>query len=294
VIDYGACEQYVGCDCIYDVDGNCYIAAGDLGLIAGCWDCMDGDACWMADGCWDMDFDCNGRISGGDLGWYAVDWLQDCADVDATLYPPCNYCEGAVICYEGKLDADDAEVDEDEPLVPSQPGGQPGPPALMAAPVQITLLLQDEPTAAGVEIDPWAAPVRNVAAGELVYAEVWAKHNHMGSDGLTAVFVDLDFDSEKFAVADIESANPFVLFSDPQVQVGTVSSLGGATMSAGHGANEWVRVGTVTFEALESAGRVSISVDLIEREAVSARGLGLVPADDVEILDRAQGPSSFR
>lgn len=88
-----------GCLCIYDLDGNCAVAGGDLGLFAGCWLCCNTDQCWQENACAGTDFDCNGCVGGGDLGWFAGRWMKTCDEVDPTDdYPPCRSCDGQVVC----------------------------------------------------------------------------------------------------------------------------------------------------------------------------------------------------
>jgi hypothetical protein len=50
-IDYAGCSATIGCPCIYDLDGSCTIAAGDLGIFAACWGCCEGDDCWLTGDC---------------------------------------------------------------------------------------------------------------------------------------------------------------------------------------------------------------------------------------------------
>ena len=99
-IDYGTCTVNVFfCPCDYDLDGNCNIAGGDLGLFAPCWSVCDSDPEWDQFSCADKDFDCSGCVSGGDLGWFAGVWLQTCDAIDHFAdYPPCRPCSSPVSC----------------------------------------------------------------------------------------------------------------------------------------------------------------------------------------------------
>ena len=280
-IDYGSAAVEIGCRCVYDLDGNCFIGAGDLGLFAECWDCCEGEGCWTASDCVAKDFDCDGCVGGGDLGWFAVAWERSCDELDPIAeYPPCRECDGPVLCSPPDLSGG--------PTAYHSSGEMPDP-AEAPAETRLTVLLA---TAASNESElgelEFPQPA-GIHAGDHVYVEVWARDDAADSSGLTTVFADVYFDPSQFAVVGIDPGETFVLFSAPTVdpEAGIVRHVGGATMEAGHGAHAWTRVAVVELQALTDVGEPYVELQPSVGEAVSARGRGLIPAKKLGIIHSA-------
>jgi hypothetical protein len=287
-IAYGACAaEIVGCPCIYDLDDNCNVAGGDLGIFAGCWQCADSSPCWTQYNCTDKDFDCSGSVSGGDLGWFAGAWTMTCGEVDPVGgYPPCQQCNGPIVCPTppggsaatalGELSASGnvAGVTVESGKKTSE------------VLVELAVRLTREPDQADTRPRLVSRQLGKVRAGEHVFAEVWAADRSVSSRGLTAVFADLDYDPSRFAVVDVHSGNLFALFSDPTVDstIGVVNHAGGATLEPAWGVDEWVRVSVVELEAQVDVHRPSVTVCPSQGEAVSRLGYGLVPSNQVKVV----------
>ncbi len=287
-IDYGACavEISCGCPCIYDLDNNCTVAGGDLGLFAGCWLLCEGDPGWEGSTCEDKDFDCNGCVAGGDLGWFAGAWLKNCDELDPVVgYPACRQCDGEIVC-------------------PWPSGGAAGTrnavavaPDSVAAGGVVKLALriarhQSQRSKLPNLAHPRAGAIK---AGEHLYAEVWTRDDSSSSQGLTAVFTDVFYDRSQFEVISVDAGDVFTLFAEPYVSAdeGVIRRVGGATMESGFGVEAWVRVAVVEFRALSGMKRPVVTVRPVAGEAASRRGQGLVPNDRIEIVtgDRMIGES---
>ncbi len=278
-IEFGCCSvEIAGCRCVYDLDNNCTVAGGDLGLFAGCWLCCDTEPCWEENTCEDKDFDCNGCVAGGDLGWFAGAWLKSCDELDPIAdYPGCRECDGPIVC-------------------PWPGGGGRAAGATAMASVQrpddaegtvkLALRLTMHQTGRS-EIDPLSRTrLRAIDAGDRLYAEVWVRDDSPSSKGLTAVFADLLLDPAQFDVISIDPGQTFTLFAElgTKADAGVVRRIGGATMDTGVGTDGWVLVSAVELEALTHVSRPSVTLRPAAQEAVSRRGQGLVRDDRIEIV----------
>ncbi|MCH8854052.1 MAG: hypothetical protein IID41_15590, partial [Planctomycetes bacterium] len=267
-IDYGICSvECLGCPCIYDLDNNCLVAGGDLGLFAGCWLCGNADPCWEVNNCEEKDFDCNGSVAGGDLGWFAGAWLKSCDELDPMVdFPPCRQCDGPIVC-------------------PWPGGGGPPPPA-MEGPVSLALRLTQAPTAVTVSAEIDSLAIRDLEGGEHVFAEVWVRDGSGVGEGVTAVFADVFFDPSEFQVVEVSAGETFTMFSNPTIdgENGVVRRVGGATVEPNHGIGTWNLVSTVELQALTDVKAPRVRIQLSGDEAISLRGYGLVPHENVRIL----------
>ncbi len=270
-IDYGTCTVEIVCPCIYDLDANCNIAAGDLGLFAPCWGCCDDQPCWDEHTCQDKDFDCNGCVSGGDLAWFAAGWNKSCNDIDPVAdYPPCRECEGPVYCADAAATQSSGGIAAGPVLA--------GDLGTTEDVVELAVSLRRD-NRSDYEVDQLDVQnLRRVTAGERVFAEVWAKDFNPSSQGLTAVFADLYFDSGQFRVVSVDPGDTFTLFaeSDLEGDFGVVRGLGGATMEPNHGTDRWTRVSVVELQALVDGVGPTVIVRPIKGEAVSRYAYGLV------------------
>ncbi len=279
LIDYGTCTVEIVCSCIYDLDDNCNIAGGDLGLFAPCWGCCDDEPCWDEYGCSDKDFDCNGCVSGGDLAWFAGSWGKTCDQIDPIAdYPPCRQCNPPIVCPlstrgtapergASKRDADGSDGN-----------------------VELMLRLRLDPHQRGTLTRPGEAGRIVIHAGDRVSAEVRVMDTSTASQGLTAVFTDLYFDTSKFEILSVNPTATFALFveQDFDIDKGIVRRVGGATMEPGHGVNAWTTVSVVELRALVNVAGLNVTIRPSQNEAVSRRGQGLVSTDQISIL-----PSQF-
>ncbi len=280
-IKYGTCSVVVTgtCPCIFDLDNNCNIGGGDLGVFAPCWSLINTDPTWDTLGCVDKDFDCNGTVSGGDLGWFAAGWNRSCFGINASIeYPPCRVCSGPVTCPSAASRSLNKQPVTSLKLDPQSSPADSS--VLLSLSLQKTITQAQSPMSIGRIALGW------VKAGEHVFAEVWAKDLDASADGLTAVFADIQFDASKFVVVSVDSDETFTLFADPIIQenVGIVSHVGGATLDASHGAGAWTRVGVVELEALVNVIRPTVSLSPSQGEAVSLYGLGLVPVNEIRVI----------
>lgn len=277
-------EVLPGSQCVYDLDGNCLTAGGDLGVFAGCWLCSDGQPCWDPDVCPRADFDCNGTVAGGDLGWFAVAWQRQCEDLDAaTELPPCKRCGGLVRC----------PWPEQEDCVPLQPGPAPQMPEERAATqpqVELQARLIAAPTRSDKAERLRSGQVGAIEVGQRFFAEVWARDLAADSQGLTGVFVDLHFNPADVAVSRVIPTETYGLFADANVlaEAGIIRRLGGATLESGHGAGEWVRVATVELEALHHLKSADVTITPAAQEAVSAVGRGHIPDEQLLVHSNAR------
>jgi|GEM_PF-3918885 len=289
-IDYGTCTVEVVCPCIYDLDDNCNIAGGDLGLFAPCWSLCEDDPDWDTFGCGEKDFDCNGCVSGGDLGWFAGAWQKTCDLVDPIAdYPECRQCDGPVYC-PGAVAGRGTEAGGD---TNSKSVAR----ANMAAPSVLLSLQLREPNDF---VQPSSRLDRGRLAtferGEHLVAEIWAKDISPTSDGLTVVFTDLFFDPSQFEVVSIDSGDTFTLFAAPSIATndGVVRGVGGATLESTKGAGTWIRVAVVELVALEDIARPTVSIRPSEGEAVSRYGQGLVPTEQVRVAPKRLNKRSIQ
>ena len=223
-----------------------------------------------------MDFDCDGCVAGGDLGWFAGGWLRTCDQLDAISdYPPCRECPWPVIC----------------PAPAPGPGQATSAGALAVADEDSTLVLLTVHLSRDVgsvgELDE-AGPVAldSIKTGEHVFAEVWVKDASPSSEGLTAVFADVSYDPRQFTVVAVDPGEIFTLFSHPAVvpDVGMIRQLGGATMEANYGAGQWARVAIVELEALADLDMPTIALCPSAGHAISSRGRGLIPNDRIVVV----------
>jgi len=281
-IDYGTCSvECLGCWCIYDLDNNCTAAGGDLGLFAGCWLCCDTEPRWEENACESKDFDCNGCVAGGDLGWFAGAWLKRCDELDPVAnYPDCRDCEAPIVCpWPGDSRSATTSVGAAPSDVPESDG---------AGAVKLTLRLVRKlaGSAESAALEP--SVVSELERGERVYAEIWATDEAPSSGGITAVFADLFFDPTQLRVLAVDPGDVFTLFAanESTTEYGTVRGVGGATLEPSIGVGSWVRVSAVELQALGNVRAPRVSIRPIVGEAVSRRGLGLVPQDQVEIVER--------
>jgi hypothetical protein len=290
-IAYGACAvEIVGCPCIYDLDDNCNVAGGDLGIFAGCWQCAGSNPpspCWDEYDCADKDFDCSGSVGGGDLGWFAGAWTTTCGEVDPVDgYPPCQQCNGPIVCPTSAAGNESSS---------SNGGAASGDVAGSAVEssteasdvlVELALRLAREPDQALTRARLLSSELATIRAGERVFAEVWAVDRSASSRGLTAVFADLDYDPSRFAVVAVHPGDVFTLFSKPTVSPrnGVVDHMGGATLESGWGVDEWVRLSVVELRALANLRTPSVTLRPSQGEAVSRLGHGLVPNDQVIVV----------
>ncbi len=286
-IQYGSCSVEIVCPCIYDLDNNCNVAGGDLGLFAPCWNLNDADLDWDTFDCHHKDFDMSGTVSGGDLGWFAGSWNTTCDLIDPIAdYPAQRQCTPPLVCplmtplgspaFTGIAAENQSKNNEDS--------------------VILSLRL-DVPQHS--KLPRWRRNIASAARlreGERIRAEVWVKDTSAMSSGLTVVYVDLNFDPSQLEVVSIKRGETFSLFFDPTVAHtdGVVHQLGGATLDYGIAANSWVQVATVELEALIDAPRVIVSLRPSDGEAVSRYGRGLVPTDQIQVISQFEVKSNHR
>jgi len=130
-----------------------------------------------------------------------------------------------------------------------------------------------------------ASRIGHVGYGDRVRADVFVKDTHPDGNGLTVVYADVDFDTSQFRVASVEAADPFNLFADETAidETGLIR-VGGATLDPHVGANTWIRVASVEFEAISSLARPIFNVRPSAGEAVARYGVGLVPTNSVVVV----------
>ncbi len=156
----------------------------------------------------------------------------------------------------------------------------------MGGPVSLALRLTKAPTeiVASAELD--SSTSSDLDRGEHLYAEVWVRDSSGVSEGVTAVFTDVFFDPSEFQVVEVSAGETFTMFSNPMIdgENGVVRRVGGATMVPNHGIGTWNLVSTVELQALTDMKAPHISIQLSGDEAISLRGYGLVPHENVRIL----------
>ncbi len=281
-IVHGTCSVFINatCPCIFDLDNNCNVGGGDLGLFAPCWSLFDTDAMWDTFSCGDKDFDCNGRVSGGDLGWFAGGWNRSCSSfVSNVNFPPCRACIGSVACSAG-APARSGEV----PVIASLMLDTQSSPA--DSYVLLSLDLRELPSQDLTPSQVSRSALGPVKAGQHVFAEVWAQDTSLSADGLTAVFTDVHFDPSEFVVVSATSSETFTLFSDLAIDEahGVVRGVGGATMDANQGDGAWIQVGVVELKAIANITRPVVSLLPSPGEAISRYGQGLVLDHQIRVL----------
>jgi hypothetical protein len=282
-ITYGSCAVEIrpGCCCIYDLDDNCMVAAGDVGLFAPCWQCSDTEACWDQWQCSEKDFDCSGQVAGGDLGWFSTGWLKSCSDIDPEVdHPACQACDGQIVC-----PANSGECDN----VP--PGPAPELPLAKLTPrtrdqgrvyISAELFTFSFAPSSGEPTD------QTILEGAVVNVHIEAMDLRKGTQGLTSAFVDVSWDPEQFEYVEIVPGPALTLFNDPVVNVGEghVHRLGGATLEPGWAAGSEGTVGTLRLRALQTIADPVVDMILSPGESVSAWGQGLVPESVVDVTIR--------
>ncbi len=87
-LSFGSASAELTFACVYDLSGDGFVNAVDLGVFAGSWLTGVGQPGFNAD----CDFDCSGFVNAADLGWFAGAWLQGCADLTESDLPPCRRC----------------------------------------------------------------------------------------------------------------------------------------------------------------------------------------------------------
>jgi len=297
-IIYGSCVVDIGgCCCIYNLEdsgGACLVDGGDLSLFAPCWTCGANDACWIANDCPAKDFDCNGFVGGGDLGWFAGVFNLSCDELDATAnYPPCRQCDGPIVCpwvdpvCPAPSATATAPASAVEPISPD--AEETG--ALVEMAVKITRERTDQ-----LEIGRFVSPyLGRVEQGELLWAEVWVRDLTLSSRGLTAVFADVSYDPALFTVIAVTPSPVYSLFAETAlVSEQGVAGVGGATLEPGWGMGRWVRVAVVELEALTDLTYPAVTVRPREQDAVSGFGRGLVPIDRIQVIDGPSKTKGFR
>jgi len=96
----------------------------------------------------------------------------------------------------------------------------------------------------------------------------------------------VSYDPTQFRVVAIDPAGAYTLFTEPLIDAdnGVVDRVGGATMDPGVGAGTWVLVSVIELQALADVRTPVVSLRLAAEEPVSRRGKGLVPTDQIELV----------
>ncbi len=264
-------ETCVGNTCVPGVPINC-----DDGLFCnGIEICVDG-ACQSGSGaCVDLCEQCNEALStcewcvmdhntNGSIDDFDFAFFSDCFGACYSAGDPClaaNYDGDAGGCVGGPefgaitgcFGLDCANCLNCHPAGggPLQPEGTPTP----GLEVAIRLVVVPTPTAGDVS-DTLPLSVGTVAVGERFHVEVWASRmNVLGiePDGLAAVYVNLDVDSDTMDIEQTVFTNLFTTFARGAIEPGgRIRSLGGcAPLGIGNLGIEpaWVRVAIVRVRA---------------------------------------------
>jgi len=111
--------------------------------------------------------------------------------------------------------------------------------------------------------------------------EYWATDSGELNSGVACAFADLSYPTN-VSLQSIQYAGAFsLLHSGTDNGAGLVNELGGCSLTAGLGVNEWAKVATLHFRADECADPIAFQLSPAAAES-SAHGRGLVPAADIE------------
>ena len=233
----------------YDLDGDGIIGTGDLGMFAISWM----QAVPPANP--DHDFDCDGFVGVGDLSWFATAWLKYVDDPTIQYPPPC----GRMRDDRGALSARTEDVAFQ--LVALTPPSA----------TDLTTTLPDSITAADV--------------GDTYYVEVWVSDVGDINTGLTSAYVDLLFPDGLVTAVDIDHAGIFDFFATGEILPGLIDELGGSDLPGGLGIEpEWARVAIVEVSASGPAPEVTYALSASD-SGVACYGRGAIPWGDITLDD---------
>ncbi|MFQ5495006.1 MAG: hypothetical protein ACE5EX_06455, partial [Phycisphaerae bacterium] len=120
--------------------------------------------------------------------------------------------------------------------------------------------------------------------------ELWVRDDLPDSAGLTAAYVDVEFDPTQLQFGSIDHGDTYTQFAGGEPSAGgilpqedRIERLGGATMAPGAAVGEWTHVATVhaTAKAPFSGSprlRVKPSYD-----GVAGLGVGTIPSDRIDV-----------
>jgi len=211
----------------YDLDGSGGIGTGDLGLFA---------VSWLEDvppGSEEHDFNCDCYVGVGDLSWFATGWNKSASD-PTILYPPCPNpsCGG-----EGMMALSDVTAvltnTWDESID-----------------VAIELAVVDTPSLSDTAT-LLPESIESISSGDTYYLEVWASDVGYVNTGLTSVYVDISFASEAASVVSVSHGDIFDTLKSGSYDIaGEIDELGGSTPIGGICVEpEWARVAVVEMHA---------------------------------------------
>ncbi len=247
--------------CVYDLDGDLFINAGDSGIFAGCWLTAVGDVGYNRA----CDFDCSAFVDAGDIGWFAAGWLQACTTVSQSDIPACRVCDTGMPIVGGGS--------RNQETILSQPKNSDGigrtALSILAAPSLSMTWETDKP---------------RIKAGDTFDVSLFIRDEMTGARGVSAVFVDVIFDATQVAVIEATPDAAFPLFASGNVRAKAVRWFGGATLAAGVGVNDRASFGSIRFEAKKDM-LVGPSIKIIPREhGLSGVGVGSIDPAAVKIV----------
>ncbi len=259
------------CGCPFDLDSNCNVSAGDLALLAPCWDCSDDTVCWGQNLCESIDFDCNGRVHGGDLGWFAGAWDKECPKLSSANFPACKSCTGAVGCISPSPGGSVANV-QSEPTV------------------NIVSVVRTRQTGAREVRVPRPQGSQIFDRGDTVFVEIWIRDTAVTSRGLTSAYVDVRIPLSDFDVVDVEPGE-FDILARREWRDGNdvYRDVGGSTLSEHIADESWALVAVITARAIRDDVRMRVEMQTREGEAIARFGVGLVAPTDVTVQNISIG-----
>jgi len=229
---------------IYDIDDSGVVDFGDFSYFVPAF----GQAVNGAEPPykWWADFDANGIVDFGDFSYFVTAFTKDFSDPSIVL-----------------------PVGGHGQSVPASTIGGEGEPAAAAAldavPVEMEaeLRIVATPVPSDHLSDASMASYSSLAAvpvGATYYAEVWLR-DRQNVRGIAGGNLDLAYTLAHADATSIEYGSVFAVLTSGTIDDtrGLVDNLGGGTFSAGAGVSEWVRLGSVTFQAT-SAGNVTFEL----------------------------------
>jgi subtilisin-like proprotein convertase family protein len=286
-----------GFDPACDFDCSGFVDAGDLGWFAGAWlkSCSElSDDDYPA--CRACSEECGGIIGlPCDPGQFCLfPTGQCCCDVPGSCQPipqscppddePVCGCDDQTYaneCMAWMAGVSVAELEACE--LPSGPVFAPG-----VGPTRA--LANDAPAPTDVKLGWRIEPAGALDAGEPFAVALYVQQTDAAGAGVTAVYVDAAFVNGAARVDGVSHEPVLTAFAAGTPTPRGASAVGGATLSSGVAAGDWVHFATVQATAQRDLARRPRMVLNVSEYGLALRGRGAVDPRRVEMIDLDAGP----
>ncbi len=249
-------------NCVYDLDGDTFINAGDSGIFAGCWLTGLGDVGFNRA----CDFDCSAFVDAGDIGWFAAGWLQACPSISQSELPLCRRCDtGAPMIGDGSTRHQVATFTK-----PEHHNG-------------LDKLINSSLATSAWRIS-WETDKSFIAVDETFEVSLYVRDETIGTLGVSAVFVDVVFDPNQVDVIQATTDDHFPMFASGTLRARSVQWFGGATLESGIGVNDRASFGSILLKAKKDMLVGPGTFTIIPREhGIAGVGKGLIDPADISL-----------